>query len=635
MVVTGAVLMVLTATQVFGAPPTGADYLVGMGAGSPNPPRLRLYGGAGQAPSLDLVAYGAAGMGLDVAGGNVDGGAEGELLTAPGPSPTLGPHVRAFRRAGAAVAKVTFYAYGTLRYGARVGSGDVDGDAFDEILTTPGPVAVFGPHVRAFDFDGAALRPIAGASFFAFGNLAFGAQVAGGDIDGGSAGEVVAGAGAGPTLAPHVRAFRLVGNSIAPIARVSFMAFPFTSYGVGVAAGDVDGDGFDELVATVGPGPTLPARIAGFDDDGGGVGPAPGFDVTVGGTSYGALAGLVDVDPAGGRSWWLAAAAGPDPAATSAVSTYAYDGAVLSVGAPSFEAFAGSTHGARPASGESERRLVCEGSADLCDRPYNQVSVVCTHNAMSSIEDGFVIPTPNQRWSFLHQLDDGVRCMMLDTYMDQGEPKLCHAYCGLGATPWVPMLQSVRVWLDAHPREVLSFVLEAYISEAETQQALVDGGVFGRVYHHAAPPGSPWPTLRQLIERDQRLVIFTDDAAANGDWHLDWRAYGWETPYDDPTFTCVHGRGAPAAHDNQVFILNHYVLCPAGGCESNGTQYNAYLFLLPRASACWRFDPIENPWTQIPTFVNVDHYHVPISAGGRAEVFDVVDALNRAWPTPP
>jgi hypothetical protein len=277
----------------------------------------------------------------------------------------------------------------------------------------------------------------------------------------------------------------------------------------------------------------------------------------------------------------------------------------------------------------------CNGGAELCDRPYDQVSVVCTHNAMGTEADGFLIPTANQVRPILEQLDDGVRCLMLDSYMDEGEPMLCHAACLLGKVPFVPLLEDIDAWLVRHPDQVVTFIMEAYISEAETEQALREAGIFERVYHHAAPPGSPWPTLGEMIGRGEQLVVLTDDSQANGEWHLDWRAYGWETPFNDDTFTCAPGRGDPTRYDHQPFILNHYTLCPLGGCEENGVVNNAFDFLYPRALDCWQ-DTDHNPFGHIPTFINVDHYHVPESegAGGRPQVFDAVDALNAAWPSP-
>ncbi len=283
---------------------------------------------------------------------------------------------------------------------------------------------------------------------------------------------------------------------------------------------------------------------------------------------------------------------------------------------------------------DADGDLVCNGSAEYCDRPYNQVSVVCTHNAMSNTEDWpVVIPTANQGHTFARQLDDGVRCMMLDTYEFMGYPALCHSDCLLSSTRWIPMLKDLAGWLEDNPGEVVTFILESYISEEATQQALVDGEVWDIVYHHNAPPGSPWPTLGWMVENNQRLVVFTDDAAANGEWHLNWSEYGWETPYDDPSFTCADNRGDPLAYDNQVFILNHYTLCTLGGCASNGQTNNAYEFMLDRAFDCWQTHAEWNPWGQIPTFLNVDHYQVPEpgAESPRPDAFDVADSLNASW----
>jgi hypothetical protein len=277
----------------------------------------------------------------------------------------------------------------------------------------------------------------------------------------------------------------------------------------------------------------------------------------------------------------------------------------------------------------------CNGSTDYCDRPYNEVAVACTHNAMSNVEDwgNLVLPTPNQANGIGKQLDDGVRCLMLDTYEYQGSIRLCHGECFVANTPFVPMLNDLADWLEANPGEVVTFILESYVDEAAIQQSLMDGGVWDYVYHHDQAPGSPWPTLGEMVDSDQRLVVFTDDGNANGQWHLDWRTYGWETPYNDPQFTCEDGRGDPTAYDDQVFILNHYTLCGLGGCESNAQTNNAYDFFLQRALDCWSEDPQYNPNAQIPTFLNVDHYHVPTDGGptGAPDVIDVAAELNSMW----
>ena len=302
---------------------------------------------------------------------------------------------------------------------------------------------------------------------------------------------------------------------------------------------------------------------------------------------------------------------------------------------------------ARADADERGPERVCMGSRDYCERPYNQVAQVCTHNAMSSVAYAFELPTPNQQHSLTRQLDDGVRCLMLDTYEHQGEPYLCHGACGFwGEYRLHDGLVEIADWLASNPDEVVTFILQSNVSQPRLYESMVGAGladVSGEpspetpLYFHDGPPGTPWPTLGTMLENNQRLVVFTDDSGADAPWHLDWTVFGWETPYGDPEFPCTHGRGDPEAYDHQVFILNHYSLCEYGGCEEKGAEHNAYGVVFEHGRACWQVSEEDNPWGQIPTFVNVDHYHIPTEGGPglRADVFEAVDALNALWPGPP
>jgi len=53
----------------------------------------------------------------------------------------------------------------------------------------------------------------------------------------------------------------------------------------------------------------------------------------------------------------------------------------------------------------------CNGHVELCDRRYDEVAYVTTHDAMSSAEDAFRLP--NQHYRMWRQLEDGVRGFML------------------------------------------------------------------------------------------------------------------------------------------------------------------------------------------------------------------------------
>jgi len=258
---------------------TGAKILVGPGPGPDNAPLVRLYPPINwPEQETEFSAYGAPYFGVNVAVGDLDGNGVDEILTGPGPGSMYGPHVRGFAADGTPLSGVSFLAYGTPKWGVNVCSGDIDGDGFDEIITGAGPGAVFGPHVRAFDSDGGpSVSPVPGVSYFAYGTLKWGVNVASGDIDGDGFDEIVTGAGPGTVFGPHVRGWNVDGGPAVAIGSVSYMAYGTNLYGVNVTCGDVDGDGIDEIVTGPGPGAVFGAHLRGWNVDGGTPTPLPGF----------------------------------------------------------------------------------------------------------------------------------------------------------------------------------------------------------------------------------------------------------------------------------------------------------------------------------------------------------------------
>ncbi|MFN7972184.1 MAG: Ig domain-containing protein [Acidobacteriota bacterium] len=322
------------------------DHVTGEGLGAPNPNRVRVYTGAGTATTVDFLAYGGGAWGVNVASGNIDGGANAEILTGPGPGPTFGPQVRGFNRAGAGMGKVNYYAYGTLKYGANVSEGDVENDGFDEIVTGAGPGAVFGPHVRGWNFDGNALTPISKISYFAYGTLKYGVNVNGGSVDADRFSEILTGAGPSPTFAPTIRGWNYDGSGITSINKINFNPFTTLQYGVNVASGDFDADGIAEIAAAPGPGAGagFPSRFLGFNYDGATITSLNGFDVVAyTTTTYGGRVGAGDVSQDGQDD--LVTGAGRDPAADATVKAYDYTGSALTPLSSTFNPFAGATYG--------------------------------------------------------------------------------------------------------------------------------------------------------------------------------------------------------------------------------------------------------------------------------------------------
>ncbi len=193
------------------------------GAGRGGGPHVRVFDDNNNI-LREFMAYSPQFMGgVDVAAGDVDGDGIDEFITAP--EAGGGPHVRVFKIDGTEVGG--FMAYSPqFSGGIRVATADVDGDGNDEIITGPG--AGGGPHVRVFEQNG---TPVGGFMAYA---PAFsgGVDVAGGDVTGTSADEVVT--GAGPGAGPHVRIFNGQG-----VAQGGFAAYTNFAGGVRLSVGNV------------------------------------------------------------------------------------------------------------------------------------------------------------------------------------------------------------------------------------------------------------------------------------------------------------------------------------------------------------------------------------------------------------
>jgi hypothetical protein len=159
------------------------------------------------------------------------------------PGPGGGPLVKVYHGAGGLRLNILAYD-GAFRGGVRVATGDVTGDGIEDVVTAPGPGG--GPHVRVFDGrTGAAVFDL----FPYAAGFRGGVTVALGDVDADGFADIVTGAGAGG--GPHVRVFSGLTGQVLQ----DFFAYEQTFLGgVYVAAGDVTGDGRVDVVTGTGVG---------------------------------------------------------------------------------------------------------------------------------------------------------------------------------------------------------------------------------------------------------------------------------------------------------------------------------------------------------------------------------------------
>ncbi|HXY42053.1 MAG TPA: hypothetical protein VEQ10_20425 [Vicinamibacteria bacterium] len=271
----------------------------------------------------------------------------------------------------------------------------------------------------------------------------------------------------------------------------------------------------------------------------------------------------------------------------------------------------------------------CNGDPSLCDRRLDQVVFAGAHNSMSAAEFPHWM-FPNQELGSVSLLGHGIRALLFDVHYGQpvGEevktdldaekisrdkmeqavgaeaiaaamrvrdrltgqptgpraPYLCHGFCELGAAPLQTVLEGVRDFLVQNPGEVLVFVIEDYVTPEEVMAAFKASGLERFVYRGSVAP--PFPTLRQLIDSDQRVVVFGENLKKDVDWYHQAFATFQETPYRFRTpeeFSCQVNRGGTAG---PLFQINHWIETVPAPKPSNAVIVNAHDFLLARARRC-------------------------------------------------
>ncbi|MCI3242155.1 hypothetical protein [Streptomyces spinosisporus] len=288
---------------------------------------------------------------------------------------------------------------------------------------------------------------------------------------------------------------------------------------------------------------------------------------------------------------------------------------------------------------------VCEGHAWLCDRRYDEVAYLTSHNANSTTVDRFIGPLQDP--AIPAQLDDGVRALQLDTYRwerpdeitgrlaesdftpEQREfiasavervnpPReglwLCHAVCRAGAIPLVPTLKQLGSWMRAHPTEVVTLIVQDAISGKDTEKAFQQAGLTNLLHTPDPDPAKPWPTLGEMIDSGRRLVVFAEQADGPASWYRNFYRYGMETPFafrSPQEMTCVPNRGGTG---KRLFLLNHFIT-NNGGSRLDAGKVNARRYALDRAHAC------EHDRGRPVNFIAVDYTTI-------GDVQGAVDELN-------
>lgn len=270
----------------------------------------------------------------------------------------------------------------------------------------------------------------------------------------------------------------------------------------------------------------------------------------------------------------------------------------------------------------------CNGHEVLCDRRLDEVTFFGTHNSMSAAsEPGWFFA--EHRTGIPQQLEAGVRAFLIDTWygyetgrgvrsadrdliettlppdeysegviaaarrlatligeVPPGAPRgtyLCHSFCELGATPLVHSLRQIDSWLERNPGEVIILQIQDQITPEDTAKAFIASGLLRYVYHHV--DGQPFPTLREMIERNERVVVFAETDASGIDWYLQAFEYIQDTRWraESPSeLSCEFYRGE---RNSPLFAMNHWISAPVPS-QSHAWFVNRFDFMYERALQC-------------------------------------------------
>jgi hypothetical protein len=281
----------------------------------------------------------------------------------------------------------------------------------------------------------------------------------------------------------------------------------------------------------------------------------------------------------------------------------------------------------------------CNGYTEFCNRAYSNVTYVAAHNS-PFIRPGNI--ASNQELEVTSQLNDGIRMLQFQVHDLNGTLQLCHTSCDmLNAGTLEDYLVTVYNWMQANPYDVITILMGNYdvLPPERFVEPVQNSGLLKYAYR---PPQVPmalddWPTLGEMILRQQRLVVMLDYEANQQEipWLLDEFSQMWENPFS-PTerdFPCDVQRPPDQdrntsmnrmymANQNlnlQVAIAGISLLIPASNFLNETNAPEGF------GSAGRSVDTCIGDWDRPPNFILVDYYNVGSFNGS---IFQVAASAN-------
>ncbi|KAM7264169.1 hypothetical protein ACFE04_001852 [Oxalis oulophora] len=265
---------------------------------------------------------------------------------------------------------------------------------------------------------------------------------------------------------------------------------------------------------------------------------------------------------------------------------------------------------------------------------FNKYSWLTTHNSYANpaalTVKGPVLLTPlTQEDSITIQLSNGVRGLMLDMYDFKNDVWLCHStgsqcYDFTAFQPAIDALKQIEIFLKANQSEIVTIFIEDYVTSPNGLTKVFNAsGLSNYLLPVSRMPknGEDWPTVDDMVSKNQRLVVFTSKSAKEA---AEGIAYQWnyvvESQYGDEGMiegSCPNrAESSPMETKTRSLVLQNYFPTSPNASES---CLNNSAPLQKMMNTC--YEATGKRW---PNFIALDFYKRSDGGG----VADTIDKAN-------
>jgi len=240
----------------------------------------------------------------------------------------------------------------------------------------------------------------------------------------------------------------------------------------------------------------------------------------------------------------------------------------------------------------------CNGEKNLCYKRYSDVAFLITNNAYTPLEDMMVA---DQSHSIAQQLQNNVDGLVLNVDLHFGRPVVYFRSPLLGYQPLKDVFVEVGKKLKEDPDKILTLIINSKVPNKDWSELLRETGLTEFLYVHG---GGEWPVLRNMIDDNERLVVFAKnvDKSATPLLHdIDQLAISASTDLCSSNSSEIF-LGADA--DRDFLVMDHHADMLVSEKIDDLIWINSTNVLLKRSIKCW------DKTGEIPNFILVDHYQI-------------------------